>query len=211
MLENIMILVDDRERVSGICEELDMLDVAYAICRLDIGDYIVNSCVTVERKTIQDFLLSIKDNRMFTQAAKLRKNGRRSVLILEGQRLPGSRGIKGMLCSLSVQWYLPILRSNDISGTAWLLKRMHEYNKIKERPVLHYDNRVKRPQLSCAEKMLLQIEGIGADKARALINHFGSIRNVFSAEMKELRRVPGIGKGLAGRIISLMEREQARQ
>jgi Fanconi anemia group M protein len=211
MLENIMILVDDRERISGICDELDMLDVAYSVCRLDVGDYVVNGCVTVERKTIHDFLLSMKDDRLFTQTAKLRKNGRRSVLILEGQRLPGSHGIKGMLCSLSVQWYLPILRSNDISGTAWLLKRIHEYNKIKERPALRYDSRVKRPWLSCAEKMLLQIEGIGVEKACALINQFGSIRNVCNAGVRELRRVPGIGKGLAGRIASVMEIKQARQ
>ena len=59
--------------------------------------------------------------------------------------------------------------------------------------------------------MLQQIEGIGVEKAQALINHFGSIRNVCTAGIKDVRRVPGIGNGLAERIVSLMNSEQARQ
>jgi len=198
-----MILVDDRERSSGICRELDMLNVEYSVCRLKVGDYVVNGSVTVERKTTRDFLASIKDDRIFTQALKLRKNGRRSIVIIEGSRLPGGVGIKGMLCSLSVQWYLPILRSNDISNTAWLLKRIHEYNRINERPALHFDSKIRRSHLSCAEKMLLQVDGIGIDKAHALLSFFKTLQNVCNAEKKELMKVPGIGKNLARKIEEL--------
>ncbi len=205
-----MILVDDRERQSGITAELARLEVVYRMCRLEIGDYVVNNCVTVERKTTADFVQSIRDDRLFKQAAKLRENGRRSVLIVEGLHLPDTPGLRGMLCSLSVQWYLPVLRSRDKIETAWLLKRIYEYNRIHERPAIHYDNGIRRSHLGCAEKMLLQIEGIGLDKARALLERFGTLERICTAGEKELRRASGIGRMLAKRIEGIVQRPVGR-
>lgn len=203
-----MILVDDRERRSGILRELDRLVVTYRVCRLEVGDYRINGSVTVERKTTIDFMQSIRDDRLLTQAARLRKNGRRSVLIIEGLHLPDTPGIRGLLCSLSVQWYLPLLRSRNPAETAWLLKRMNEYTRLHERPAVHFDHGIHRARLHCAEKMLLQIEGIGPGRARALLEYFGTLEQICTAGEKELGRVKGVGKRLAAQIAGIVQRHR---
>jgi len=57
--ERYMILVDDRERRSGICEALASLQVPHQVGHLEIGDYIVNDALYIERKTVADFLESV--------------------------------------------------------------------------------------------------------------------------------------------------------
>ena len=95
-----MIIVDDRERPSGICDALTALNERHEVRRLDVGDYVVNGRVFVERKTAADFLESIADRRIFKQAARLRHGNRWSVLIVEGGSLPGGASVRGVLCSL---------------------------------------------------------------------------------------------------------------
>ena len=48
-----MIAVDDRERKSGVCDELAKLNIEFEVCRLKVGDYIINSKIYIERKTVQ--------------------------------------------------------------------------------------------------------------------------------------------------------------
>ena len=44
---------------------------------------------------------------------------------------------------------------------------------------------------------LEDIEGVGAKKRKALINHFGGLQNVKSASIEELKKVNGINQNLA--------------
>ncbi len=50
--------------------------------------------------------------------------------------------------------------------------------------------------------VLDEIEGIGAARKRALLNHFGSPRAVMDADLKSLTAVPGLGKSAASKIYS---------
>jgi len=43
------------------------------IAKLSYGDYIINDKITIERKTADDFLLSIIDRRLFNQLSNLKK------------------------------------------------------------------------------------------------------------------------------------------
>jgi len=119
-----MILVDDRELKSGICAELEKLNVEFKVQRLKVGDYIINEKVFIERKTVPDFIESLKDQRLFKQVVTLRQNYKRTIIIIEGKRLPGGFNIRGVLCSLASRWYTPVLRSIDLKGTAWILKTL---------------------------------------------------------------------------------------
>jgi ERCC4-type nuclease len=54
--ENIQIIVDDRERPSGVLAELENLDGAEVkIEHLALGDYCVDGAVLIERKSAGDF------------------------------------------------------------------------------------------------------------------------------------------------------------
>jgi excinuclease ABC subunit C len=48
--------------------------------------------------------------------------------------------------------------------------------------------------------ILDDIPGIGEERRRALIHHFGSVRRVYDASVEELAEVEKVGPGLARRI-----------
>lgn len=53
--------------------------------------------------------------------------------------------------------------------------------------------------------------GIGADRSKDVAAHFGSIREMFNADTKEWRRVPGVGKGIADKVVEEITYEGVRQ
>ena len=78
------IVVDERERKSGIPDLLRQAGAIIDFARLKVGDYIVSPETAVERKTIQDLLNSIYDGRLFIQCSQLNEHYVKPVLIVEG-------------------------------------------------------------------------------------------------------------------------------
>jgi len=60
-LENLRIIVDDREKKSGIPELLKSVGLNVEMKTLPIGDYIVAPETIVERKSIRDLMASVFD------------------------------------------------------------------------------------------------------------------------------------------------------
>jgi ERCC4-type nuclease len=78
------IVVDERERKSGIPDLLRQAGAIIDFAQLNVGDYIVSPETAVERKTIQDLLNSIFDGRLFVQCSQLNEYYVKPVLIVEG-------------------------------------------------------------------------------------------------------------------------------
>ena len=55
------------------------------VTKLDVCDYVVSDRVGIERKDASDFLSSMKDGRLFSQAHDMAEIYERPILILEGQ------------------------------------------------------------------------------------------------------------------------------
>ena len=197
-----MIIVDDRECKSGICKELKLLGIPFEIQRLEVGDFIINKTIYIERKTTIDFAESLLDRRLFNQAIKLRKNGRRAIMILEGAQLSGKPSVRGALCAISVKCYVPVLRSVNLKGTARLLYILHGYKNDDYcvNPYCFHDFRTKRGIASMQERMLLQMRQIGPDLARKLIMKFETIDQIINASDEQLLEIKGIGKQLIQQI-----------
>ena len=72
MKDPITVIADDRERPGKVIDLLAaMPDVTLSIRRLAVGDYQLNECLLVERKTMIDFATSIVDGRLFKQMTRL--------------------------------------------------------------------------------------------------------------------------------------------
>jgi DNA excision repair protein ERCC-4 len=80
----IRILVDERERKSGIPDLLRRAGATIDFAQLKVGDYVVSPETAIERKTIQDLLSSIYDGRLFIQCSQLNEHFIKPVLIVEG-------------------------------------------------------------------------------------------------------------------------------
>jgi DNA excision repair protein ERCC-4 len=80
----VRILVDERERKSGIPDLLRRAGATIDFAQLKVGDYVVSPETAIERKTIQDLLNSIYDGRLFIQCSQLNEHYIKPVLIVEG-------------------------------------------------------------------------------------------------------------------------------
>jgi DNA excision repair protein ERCC-4 len=66
-LDKLRIVVDERERKSGIPDLLRAVGINIEMKTLQIGDYIVAPETVVERKSIKDLISSVFDGRLFDQ------------------------------------------------------------------------------------------------------------------------------------------------
>ena len=62
-----------------------------------------------------------------------------------------------------------------------------------------FHDRVRRAKLK--ESVLDKLSGLGEQRKQALLKHFGSLKALKKAKLKELCHVPGIGPVLAGRLV----------
>ncbi len=81
------IVVDEREKRSGIPDLLRQAGAVIDFAQLKVGDYIVSPETAIERKTIQDLLHSVYDGRLFVQCSQLNEHYIKPVLIVEGNIL----------------------------------------------------------------------------------------------------------------------------
>lgn len=83
MPHQINIVADYREVPSKIHDILEELGVGVKRRQLQKGDYIINGELLVERKSREDFVLSIIQGRLFSQCAAMKKSGKHSLLLIE--------------------------------------------------------------------------------------------------------------------------------
>ena len=83
-LKDLRIVVDEREKKSGIPDLLKSIGVNVEMKMLPIGDYIVAPETIVERKSIQDLISSVFDGRLFDQCDRLKNNFEFPIILVEG-------------------------------------------------------------------------------------------------------------------------------
>src|SRR3989344_5413538 len=83
-LEKLRIIVDEREKKSGIPDLLKAVGVNIEMKMLPLGDYIVAPETVVERKTINDLVSSIFDGRLFDQCTRLKEHFQNPIILMEG-------------------------------------------------------------------------------------------------------------------------------
>ncbi len=194
----ITILVDNREKVSGIPEMLATKNISIVMKQLAAGDYIINNEIVVERKTCIDFVQSIIDSRLFGQCAKLRKTGMVPLMIVEGNPFTTRHNIKpeaikGALLATSISWQIPVIRSSGKEDTVHLMIMASKQN-------INFPGFVRRGGIKPKNKQSQQhyfiqsLPGIGPALAHRLLAYFCTIEKIIFADIKSLEQVEGIGK-----------------
>lgn len=210
------IIIDQRERNSQIIAELIFLNADIEVKHLPLADYIINDEIAIERKTVNDFVGSMINRRMLDQLSDLKKNYAKPLLLLEGideediykpSQHPNinENAIRGMILSISLDFGIPIIFTKDFRDSA---KYLHLLAKRQDRPEKEMSLVAKRKAFSLAEQQQIIIEGfpgVGPNLAKNVLRHFGSIKKIINADMKELTKVEKIGKKKAETIKRIVE------
>jgi len=211
------VIVDQRERASGIARKLSELGASVKIEQLPVADFIVSERVAIERKEIDDFLESLIDGRLLRQAKDLSANFARPVIIIEGdastlysRRNIHPEAIRGALCALATGFEIPILHSKDEEDTARLIlslgRRERERGESKE-----FSLRGDKHAMSDSEHRRYIIESlpdVSSVLAKRLIDNFASVESVICASETELCLVDGIGKKTAKKIRDIVSSQE---
>ena len=209
-LENLRIVVDDREQKSGIPNLLKSVGLNVEMKTLPIGDYIVAPETIVERKSIRDLLASVFDGRLFDQCSRLKENFEHPIILMEGnvdeiEEITDNPLIfYGALSTVVIDFKIPVIPTPSAAHTAKLLVSMCSRKDIPKGPFLKKIKKssdLEKQQLSS----LCSLPGIGEKFAVRLLEKFGTPLRVFTATTSELAKVEGLGEARAKKIKKVLD------
>jgi DNA excision repair protein ERCC-4 len=184
LLNEKVILIDSREKDSGIPDLLKDKGTPILFENLEIGDLII------ERKTSKDFIASVFDGRIFQQANKIISYTNRAILLIEGnlnddiEYVKNKNSIYGTLLSLALSYNFKIIYSNDIEESANILEIIYKHGKYYKINNIHFikqkriPNNINKQQLN----IIASIPYIGEKYAERLLKSFKIIRNIFKSK-----------------------------
>ncbi len=200
-------VVDHRERRSGIPALLAELGVTVETQELPVADYvIVPGRVAVERKAPRDLALSIQQRRLFAQAEALKAAFTTPILVVEGPSLytytqMAPQALQSALARVMLNPGLSFLRTDGKEDTAAFLVYLARHAAgLGVDPLASPYKRPARSLDDEALRLVMALPGVGVEVARRLLAHFGTAAAVFAADESALRAVPGVGPGRAERI-----------
>ena len=126
-LDRLRIIVDEREKKSGIPDLLRAVGINIEMKTLPIGDYIVAPETVVERKSIHDFVSSIFDGRLYDQCNRLKTQFQFPILLIEGNFdeindiTENPLIFYGAVSSIALDFKIPVLPTPNADHTAKLL------------------------------------------------------------------------------------------
>ena len=211
-LKNLRIVVDEREKKSGIPDLLKGTGINLEIKTLPVGDYIVAPETVVERKTISDLVSSIFDGRLFDQCNRLKEHYQFPILLIEGnideieELTENSLVFYGAISSIAIDFKIPVIHTPNASHTSKLLVSMCSRKDASKGPFIkkiRKSNDIQKQQLS----MLCSLPGVGEKTAIRMLEKFGTPLRVLSSSTTELSKVSGLGEARAKNIKKMLEKQ----
>ena len=215
------IVVDKREKNSGIPELLKQSGVFVDFATLKVGDYIVFNNVAIERKTIPDLLSSFYDGRLFIQCSQLVKHFSSPLLIVEGSimedlKLESEKDfhsydqkillIYDSLISVVLDFKIPLVHTPNIEHTTSFLIAIA--NKLSRKysygPLLRKIRKQTSEQIQQLS-VLSSLPGVGGMFAVKMLKEFTTPKRALNASAAEMAKIPGFGTVRAQRIRKILD------
>lgn len=209
-IEDLRIVVDEREKKSGIPDLLRAVGINLEIKTLPIGDYIVAPETIVERKSVSDLISSIFDGRLFDQCSRLKENFAHPIILMEGDVSEIEKIVEnplvfyGALSSIVIDFKIPIVPTPSATHTAKMLVSMCSRKESMKGPFLKKIKKsddLQRQQLS----VLCSLPGVGEKLATRMLQKFGSPSKTLNASFADLAKVEGLGEARAKKIKQMLD------
>ena len=209
-IENLRIIVDERERKSGIPDLLKSVGLNLEIKTLPVGDYIVAPETIIERKSIRDLMSSVFDGRLFDQCSRLKDHFQHPIVLMEGnvdeieEITENPLIFYGAISTVVLDFQIPVIPTPNAAHTAKLLVSMCSRKNMSKGPYLKKIKKssdLEKQQLS----ILCSMPGIGEKFATRMLEKFGTPLKVLTATSSELAKVDGLGDARAKKIKKILE------
>ena len=209
-LSQLRIVVDEREKKSGIPSLLKGIGINLEVKTLLVGDYIVAPETVVERKSISDLVSSVFDGRLFDQCNRMKENFQFPIIIIEGdtdeieELIENPFVFYGAVSSVAIDFKIPVISTPNASHTAKLLVSMCSRKDISKGPFIKKIRKsedTQRQQLS----ILCSLPGVGEKTAVRMLEKFGTPLKVFSASVTELSKITSLGQARAKKIKKMLQ------
>ena len=208
----VRVVADERERASGVPEELSKLNVRVYFSRLPVADYVLSPELAVERKSVRDLISSVYDSRLFYQAAKLSAAFAKPFLLAEGDSkeveslVKNLRSFYGAIANVTLAYGLRVLYTANPRETATAIAELLTHAGSK--PLARMPSELPPKAKSVSQQQLYLVSampGIGRKLAEKLLSKYGTPRRVMGLTTGELAMTRGVGWKKAERIKSMMD------
>jgi len=211
-INELRMIVDKRERKSGIPDLLRAVGVKVELRNLPVGDYIVAPETVVERKSIHDLVSSVFDGRLFDQCNRLKEHFEHPAILMEGsldkieQIIENPLVFYGAISAIVLDYKIPIIPTPSASHSAKLLISMCARQATSKGPFLKKIKKsddLQKQQLS----VLCSLPGVGEKLATRMLERFGTPSKTLSASFTELSKIKGVGESRALKIRKMLDAE----
>jgi len=217
-LGKVTVFVDHREN-NMVPAYIKELGAEVILKQLEVADFICSERVAVEKKTVSDFVGSIANQRIFKQAGELSDSFERPLFLVEGnpemmffERNMHPNVIRGVLSSIAIDYKIPIIWTANPKETANMIYWIAKREQLLEKKELQIRAKTKQASIKDQQEFLVAgLPSISNVLSRRLLEHFGSIKKVFSAKPEKLMKVEGIGEEKAKKIWDLLHKEYEKE
>lgn len=211
--QKIIVKADHREVPGGIPDLLGRdPDIALEIVNnMEHADY---DCIglMIERKTARDLADSICDGRIGRQHnARLDAGvGTRCLLIVEGNPYDSGRDIGDVQVRALLSW-LAALEGNTVlmtansRETAYMIKQVASHAQYGLAGTPTWGGRRAKTPKEMQLQVVMGLDGVGPKRAELLLEHFGSVRALFSATLDQLMKVPKFGAAASQKVLAVLD------
>ncbi len=221
----VRIVVDQRERNSGIPDLLRKAGAVIDFAQLRVGDYIVSPETAVERKTIRDLISSIYDGRLFIQCSDLVRHYQKPLLVMQGNiadlaEIPDEvedRDVKRIadrmslaydaLATIATEFRIPIIHTPSADQTAQLLVTLVNKSLRTGKATGPLLRKIKKEHPVYIQQLsvLCSVPGVGEKLAARMLKKFMTPKRALNASAAELATIPGFGLARAERVRKILD------
>lgn len=211
------VVADERERASGVPDELSKLNVRVYFSKLPVADYVLNPEIAIERKSVRDLISSVYDSRLFYQTARLAASFAKPYLLVEGDSKEVEKLAKnlksyyGAIANVTMAYGLRVIYTANQRETATAIAELLGHARAKPLSRMPSEAPPKGKSVSQQQLYLVaSMPGVGKRLAEKLLMKYETPRRVMSLTAGELAMTGGIGWKRAEKIKEMLDTRYSR-
>ncbi len=206
-------IVDDREPKEHMTS-LRRRRVAITVKRIEVGDYLLDNGIAIERKDGGDFLLSIRDGRIWNQASNLLQYEHPMICIIENnvwKKFYYSRSnyahksYFGAIGKLSTKFGISVLMFADEDDFLTFIAQLDKQQEKKSSgsrpaPMFRRATTIDDRKENC----LCAAKNVSIKTSKDVLKKFKTVKKVANAKLEQIEKIEGVGPKTAQNIHELL-------